>query len=147
MRAGAATAFALLGAFLILGSARAEDGPVPVMPDAVKWRDYPFASGVQVSMLYGSAEKEGIYTARVKMENGARLKIHTHPNMRMVTVISGKLYAGRGTKYDSANETIVPAGGFFVVPANTPHYTRAGDGEVIYQENGDGPSPVNYLPE
>ena len=40
-----------------------------------------------------------------------------------------------------------PPGGFFTVPAGVPHYTRAGDGEVIYQENGYGPSPTKLLTE
>ncbi len=147
MRVGTATTLVLLSAVWLLGSARGEDAPVPVMPDAVKWRVFPLADGVQVSALYGGADKQGIYTLRVKMANDARLKIHTHPDTRMITVLSGKLTAGRGTKYDSANETVVPAGGFFVVPAGTPHYTRAGDGEVIYQENGYGPSPTNLVAE
>jgi quercetin dioxygenase-like cupin family protein len=136
----------LAGALLLLGSAHGEDA-APVMPDAVKWRAFPLADGVQVSALYGGADKEGIYSLRVKMADGARLKIHTHPDTRMITVLSGKLTAGRGTKYDAANETVVPAGGFFVVPADTPHYTRAADGEVIYQENGFGPSPTNLVTE
>ena len=144
MRAATA-ALVFLGVSLVLGSARCEDAVVQIMPDAVKWRDYPLAQGVQVSALYGGADKDGIYTLRVKMANDARLKIHIHPDTRMITVLSGKLYAGRGTRYDSANETIVPAGGFFVVPAGVPHYTRAGDGEVIYQENGYGPSPTELV--
>ena len=52
-----------------------------------------------------------------------------------------------GTKFDAANESIVPPGEFFTVPAGVAHYTRAGDGEVIYQENGYGPSPTNLLTE
>jgi quercetin dioxygenase-like cupin family protein len=147
MRVGTATIVALLSACWLLGSARGEDAAVQVMPDAVQWRTYPLAEGVQVSALYGGADKQGIYTLRVKMANDARLKIHTHPDTRMITVLSGKLTAGRGTKYDSTNEKVVPAGGFFVVPAGTPHYTRAGDGEVIYQENGYGPSPTNLVAE
>jgi quercetin dioxygenase-like cupin family protein len=147
MRVGPATTLVLLSAFFLLGSACGEEAAVQVMPDAVQWRTYPLAEGVQVSALYGGADKQGIYTLRVKMANDARLKIHTHPDTRMITVLSGKLTAGRGTKYDSANETVVPAGGFFVVPAGTPHYTRAGDGEVIYQENGYGPSPTNLVTE
>ena len=147
MRSGMVTTLALLGAVLVVGVARGEDAVATVMPDAVKWRVYPFADGVQVSALFGGADKEGIYTLRVKMANDARLKIHTHPDTRMITVLSGKLYAGRGSKFDSANETIVPAGGFFVVPAGVAHYTRAGDGEVIYQENGYGPSPTNLVTE
>ena len=147
MRPAIALMFVLLASSLICVSARSEDAVVQVMPDAVKWRVFPLAEGVQVSALYGGADKEGIYTLRVKMAPDARLKIHTHPDTRMITVLSGKLYAGRGTKFDNANETIVPPGGFFVVPAGVAHYTRAGDGEVIYQENGYGPSPTNLLAE
>ena len=40
----------LAGALLVLGSAHGEDA-VPVMPDAMKWRVYPLADGVQVSAL------------------------------------------------------------------------------------------------
>jgi quercetin dioxygenase-like cupin family protein len=138
---------ALFASALLSASARSEDAVVQVLPDAVKWRTYPLADGVQVSALYGGADKEGIYTLRVKMAPDAKLKIHTHPDTRMITVLSGKLYAGRGTEFDSTNETVVPAGGFFTVPAGVAHYTRAGDGEVIYQENGYGPSPTNLLTE
>lgn len=147
MRPAIAVTLALLTSVLLTASARSEDNAVQVMPDAVKWRTYPLADGVQVSALYGGADKEGIYTLRVKMAPDARLKIHTHPDTRMITVLSGKLYAGRGTKFDAANESIVPPGGFFTVPAGVAHYTRAGDGEVIYQENGSGPSPTNLLTE
>ena len=146
MRPALAITSALLISILLSAAARSEDA-VQVMPDSVKWRTYPLADGVQVTALYGGADKEGIYTLRVKMAPDAQLKIHTHPDTRMITVLSGKLYAGRGTKIDAANETIVPAGGFFTVPAGMPHYTRAGDGEVIYQENGYGPSPTKLLTE
>ncbi len=147
MRSAIAAIWILLSAVMLPGSTRGEEGGLMTMPDAVKWRPYPLAEGVQVSALYGGAEKEGIYSLRVKMAPDARLKIHTPPDTRMITVLSGKLTAGRGTKYDSANETIVPAGGFFVVPAGVAHYTRAGDGEVIYQENGFGPSPTILVPQ
>jgi quercetin dioxygenase-like cupin family protein len=147
VRPAIAATLALLVSTFISANARSEDAAVQVMPDAVKWRTYPLADGVQVSALYGGADKEGIYTLRVKMAPDAKLKIHTHPDTRMITVLSGKLYAGRGTKFDAANETVVPAGGFFTVPAGMAHYTRAGDGEVIYQENGYGPSPTNLLTE
>ena len=103
MGTGTLRTLTLAGALLLLGSAYAEDA-VPVMPDAVKWRTYPLADGVQVSALYGGAEKEGLYSLRVKMQTGARLKIHTHPDTRMITVLSGKLTAGRGAKYDAAND-------------------------------------------
>ena len=118
MGTGTVRTLVLIGALLVLGSARGEDAAA-VMPDAVKWRVYPLADGVQVSALYGGADKEGIYTLRVKMAPDARLKIHTHPDTRMITVLSGKLYAGRGTKFDTANETVVPAGGFLTAPVLT----------------------------
>ena len=49
MGIGTARALALVGAWLLLGSAYGEDAAVQVMPDAVKWRVYPLADGVQVS--------------------------------------------------------------------------------------------------
>lgn len=127
--------------------ARAADAVVQIRPEDVKWFDFPLAQGVQVSALYGAPDVAGIYTFRVRMKDGAKLQIHTHSDTRMITVLSGKLYAGRGETYDAANETVFSAGGFFVVPAGVPHYTRAGEGEVVYQENGFGPSPTNLLPK
>ncbi|MGM4902760.1 cupin domain-containing protein [Tardiphaga sp. 866_E4_N2_1] len=143
MKSYAILAVALFGVAVSPTIVNAEGGFIE--PDAVKWRAFPLADGVQVSALYGGADKEGIYTLRVKMADGAQLKIHTHPDTRMITVLSGKLYAGRGTKVDGANETLVGQNAFFVVPAGSPHYVRAGAGEVIYQENGFGPSPTKLL--
>ncbi len=139
----------LLGCAIVTASgiALAQDSAVRVMPDDVKWRNFPLAEGVQVTALFGGAEKSGLYTLRVKMANDAKLKVHTHPDTRMITVLSGKLTSGLGTRYDVANETVIPAGGFFTVPAGQPHYTRAADGEVVYQENGSGPSPTVLFTE
>src|ERR1700753_1677052 len=55
MGTGMLRTLTVAGALLLLGSAYAEDA-VQVMPDAVKWRTYPLADGVQVSALYGGAE-------------------------------------------------------------------------------------------
>lgn len=147
MNARLALVASLIIALFLNASARADDTYVAIEPENVRWIDFPLATGVKVAALYGSPDQKSIYTLRVKMDNGARLKIHTHPDTRMITVLSGRLYAGRGTKYDADNETVFSPGGFFVVPAGMPHYTRAGDGEVTYQENGFGPSPTNLLAE
>ena len=130
---------------LVAAPVGAQEGYVALMPDQVQWRDFSLAAGVKVAALYGAPDQKSLYTLRVKMEDGAKLHIHTHPDTRMITVLSGKLIAGKGARYDTANETAFPAGGFFVVPAGMPHYTRAGDGEVLYQENGLGPSPTILL--
>lgn len=123
--------------------ARADEASVQITPEQVRWTRFAdYAENVQVATLYGGVTQAGIYTLRVEMLDGARLKIHAHPDTRMITVLSGILYAGRGGTYDPANEVKFAAGGFFVVPAGVPHYTRAGDQEVIYQENGFGPSPT-----
>jgi quercetin dioxygenase-like cupin family protein len=124
---------------------RGSDAYVQIAPEAVQWRNFSLVAGVQVSELYGDPDKVGIYTFRVKMQNGAKLQIHTHPDTRVITVLSGTLYAGRGERYDTANETVFSVGSFFSVPAGAPHYTRAGEGEVIYQENGFGPTRFDEL--
>jgi quercetin dioxygenase-like cupin family protein len=138
-------ACAAVAAFLMIPGARSQDSEVQFMPDDVKWKDYPFATGVQTSVLYGGPAKEGIYTFRVKMTKDAKLPVHTHPDSRMITVLSGELFAGRGTKPDGKNGRLYPPGGFFVVPAGTSHYVWAKNGDIMYQESGFGPSPTDLV--
>ena len=70
-------------------------------------------------------------------------------------VTGGKMIGGKqtrpgewlGTDIEGGVEHHLKKGDVIVVPAGTPHYTRAADGEVIYQENGYGPSPTNLVTE
>ena len=135
----------LLAASVFSTIVHAQGAAVEVAADAVPWKTFASAAGVEVAAMYGVPSEAGLYTTRVRMQPGVRLLIHTHPDTRMVTVLSGSLYAGRGERYDTANETKVSSGGFFIVPAGSPHYVRAGEAGTVYQESGFGPTATKLV--
>ena len=74
------------------------------------------------------------------LAKNAKLPVHTHPDTRHTTVLSGTLYVGFGDVFDESRMAAVPAGGLYVAPAKVPHYLWAKDGDVSYQEVGVGPT-------
>jgi ribosomal protein L16 Arg81 hydroxylase len=64
-----------------------------------------------------------------------------------VTVIFGTFYGGTGTEFDESKTQALKAGTIIIIPANTPHYGFAKDGEAILQEVGIGPSATNFWPK
>ena len=86
-------------------------------------------------------EKEAApYVLRVRLDQGGRIPVHTHPDTRNSTVLSGTLYVGFGDIADETKMVAVPAGGVYVAPAHVPHFLWARDGDVVYQEGGVGPT-------
>jgi quercetin dioxygenase-like cupin family protein len=134
-----AAAIILLG--LGTAFAGAQTAEVKITPDEIKWVPLPFAPGAKAAWLAGGVDRTEIYTIRVHLDRGAKIPPHTHPDTRMITVLSGELLAGRGTEFrEDAMQSFGP-GSFFVVPAGAPHFAWAKDGEAVYQESGFGPSP------
>jgi hypothetical protein len=62
-----------------------------------------------------------------------------------VTTLSGTWYVGHGTSNDPARATKVVPGAFLVQPAKSVHYEFTGDGEVIVQVSGIGPTATEYV--
>jgi quercetin dioxygenase-like cupin family protein len=77
---------------------------------------------------------------RVRLAQGGKIPVHTHPDTRNSTVLSGTLYVGFGDTADETRVVAVPTGAVYVAPANVPHYLWARDGDVVYQEGGVGPT-------
>ena len=124
--------------------------PVGIQPDEIEWFSPPpaFAQDTVGALLSGPPSVEGgLYTIRVKMKKGGMIQPHRHPDKRYITVLSGVLYAGRGTKIDEAFVTQYPAGSFFTIPAQYVHFTWAKEGEVVYQESGIGPTANELVTE
>ena len=71
---------------------------------------------------------------------------HTHPDQRVVTVISGVFYQGIGGEFASNNMRQLQPGSVIIIPANTPHFGWAKDGEVMLQEVGVGPRGITMWP-
>ena len=120
--------------------------PRPIDPDQAQWASPPALPGVQGAWLLGAENSSGIYQFRVRLEHGAKIPPHSHPDERNSTVLKGTLYVGFGPQFDSHNLVAIPQGAIYVAPANVPHYLWAKEGEVIYQESGVGPSGTNILP-
>lgn len=114
--------------------------PQPVLPESFKWSGPPNNPLLKGAWVVGAEKESGHYAFRVTLMRGGRIPVHTHPDTRYTTVLSGTLYVGFGETDDESKMVTVPAGAVYSAPANVPHYLYAKDGDVIYQENGTGPT-------
>ncbi len=111
-----------------------------VMPGQLAYTSPPGIPDLLSAFMVGAEKQAGPYALRVRLKAGGRVPVHTHPDTRYSTVLSGTLYVGFGDNASEAGMTAVPAGAVYVAPANVPHYLWAKDGEVVYQEGGNGPT-------
>jgi mannose-6-phosphate isomerase-like protein (cupin superfamily) len=117
----------------------------PILPESLRWSSPPAIAGLKGAWVIGSEKEPGMYAQRVILAAGARIPTHTHPDARYSTVLSGTLYVAMGVKPADADFVAVPAGGVYIAPAGQPHTLWARDGEVIYQEAGNGPTGTTLL--
>jgi quercetin dioxygenase-like cupin family protein len=144
----AVVSVACLMSTAIAASAAAQEAAAPtIIPaETLKWNPTPFPD-VTVAVIAGNPAASGIYAIFAKYRAGGKSVPHTHPDQRVVTVISGTYYAGAGTEYDESKMKPLGPGTTIIVPANAPHYASAKDGETIVQEVGFGPSGTNVWPK
>ncbi|HUG72996.1 MAG TPA: cupin domain-containing protein [Steroidobacteraceae bacterium] len=136
-------AFALLPAAML---ALAQIPTVqPILPESLRWTSPPTLPGLKGAWVLGAEKEAGTYVQRVVLAQGARIPPHTHPDTRYSTVLSGTLYVAFSAKPADADFVAVPAGGLYVAPAGQPHTLWARDGEVVYQEAGNGPTGTTML--
>ena len=114
--------------------------PQPVHPDTLVWAGPPDNPQLKAAWVLGAEKELGPYVLRVSLARGGTIPVHTHPDTRNTTVLSGTLHVGFGDGFDEAAMVAVPAGGVCVAPAGVPHYLQARDGDVVYQESGIGPT-------
>jgi quercetin dioxygenase-like cupin family protein len=135
-------------ACLISTAAAAQEAAAPtIIPaETLKWNPTPFPE-VTAAVIAGNPMASGMYAIFAKYSAGAKSSPHTRPDQRVVTVISGTYYAGAGTEFDESKLKPLKPGTTIVVPANSPHYASAKDGETIVQEVGIGPTGTNIWPK
>ena len=115
-------------------------------PDQIKWGPAPpfVPAGAQLAVLEGDPmASSGDYTIRLKMPSGYRVAPHTHPLRENVTVVSGTLKVGMGTKFDATQMMEFGAGSFAYMDPMMPHYVEA-SGETVVQIHGMSPVKFNY---
>ena len=69
---------------------------------------------------------------------------HTHGKAENVTVISGTMGMGMGDQADKSKGQQLPAGSFFRISADTPHFAWA-ETETVVQINGMGPVSLKIV--
>jgi quercetin dioxygenase-like cupin family protein len=104
------------------------------------------ATNMDAAFLIGSPAQPGLYTIRVHLKDGGLMPPHSHPDDRMITVLSGTLHYGFGTTADPAATKAYPTGATFLAKANDPHYA-IGRGDVVYQEAGLAPTGTKWVKE
>jgi quercetin dioxygenase-like cupin family protein len=117
--------------------------PTVVMPDSVKWSPMSGMKGVWSATLYGTPSKAGSgqYAERLKFSDGVKIPVHYHPQPEQVTVISGTLMVGVGSKWDASKLTALGPGSYVAIPAMLKHYAQA-KGETIVEIHGDAPDAM-----
>jgi quercetin dioxygenase-like cupin family protein len=136
-------------AVLASPAALAEGAPPPaVLQSELKYAPVPLFQGVYAAPVSGTATQPGaLYALSVRYAAGAKSLPHTHPDARVVTVISGRFYAGVGEGRDEASLRVLGPGDSIVIPAETVHYGWAKEGEVLMLETGVGPTGASLWPK
>lgn len=131
---------------LPLASLAAQDAPVAITPEEVKWNKSGTLAlpGIEQANLIGDPARPGPYTIRVKFPPGYKLNAHTHNDARQVTILSGTWFTGYGAKFDKSALKRLPVGSFYTEPADVPHFVET-EGEVIVQVSGVGPSQRKFV--
>ena len=84
------------------------------------------------------------YTVRLKFPANYDIPAHSHPGDENVSVVSGELFMGMGTRLDRKTGMGLGVGGYALMPANTNHfaYTRSETTILLY---GVGPVDFKYV--
>jgi hypothetical protein len=74
-----------------------------------------------------------------------KLPVHSHPDERVRTIISGTYYSAIGDKAESSKLMAFPPGTFSHVPPKVWQFAETRDEEVVFQITGIGPTGIDYL--
>jgi quercetin dioxygenase-like cupin family protein len=112
----------------------------------LKWGPTPdgLPPGGQFAVIDGDPGKPGLFTARVKLPDGYMVQPHSHPTDEHLTILSGSLMVGLGSKWDESGMHSVTAGGYAKMPRRTNHYVKT-KGETTFQLSAMGPFGITYV--
>ena len=117
---------------------------VQILTEDIPWSDNLDLAGIKTAIVLGDPGDAELYVLLSKMSQETVLPVHTHPDDRVTTVLSGVMYYGMG-EFDPETAKPYEAGSIVYTPANTPHYLWAKDGETVMQQTGVGPTEIDFL--
>lgn len=110
-----------------------------------RWEDYPGIPGIKRMTVYGDPGKPGPYVIRVRFEPGTMSMPHYHPEDRLVTVLKGTWWTGKGRDFTPGSTEAIRPGGYMLHPSGAAHFDGAKDELVILQIAGVGPSGTSFI--
>jgi quercetin dioxygenase-like cupin family protein len=111
-----------------------------------KWGPAPpmLPAGAQISVLSGDPTKNAPYAVRLKFPANYAIPAHSHPSDENVSVVSGELFMGLGTKIDKTSGMGLGVGAYALMPANVNHFAFT-KRETIILLFGTGPVEFKYV--
>ena len=106
------------------------------LPDEIQWSSwlpgFPPQSA-QMAKLYGDPNGSGPYLVLMKWYPGYMSAPHSYATDRICVVVAGTWWVNSGADFEPENTVPVPAGGFVLRHARTPHYdgVKAGAKEPV----------------
>ena len=116
---------------------------VVVTPDQLHWT--PYYAGGEQTVLLGDPSRPGPYVLRVRFPAGLHIPPHYHMDNRIVQVLSGTMYFALGDSGDTTRMRAIPVGSLWTEPARMVHYAWTGNGEVVLQVVGTGPTATQQV--
>lgn len=117
-----------------------------VTPADIQWRPLPsMPKGAEIALLHGDLRKPGLFTVRIKLPPHYTVPVHSHPDERVRTIISGTYYSATGDKFDGSKLMAFPAGTFTHLPPNTWEFAETRDEGAVFEVTGIAPTGMNYL--
>lgn len=104
------------------------------------WGDGVETKGVLSAWAIGGPQGDGLNVTRSRLSKGGRVQPHAHSRERVMSIISGSLFAASGDRFDENTLVRYEAGNLLHVPPNTMHYFSAPEGDVVFDEYGSGKS-------
>ncbi|WP_394840803.1 cupin domain-containing protein [Pendulispora brunnea] len=115
----------LLSTVALLTSSPLQPNKLTSLPTAdLKWVEIAGTGGIKYANVRGNLTGKGPYEAFVIFPAGKDNPFHTHSQNLPTVVLKGTFYAvidGKRVEY--------PAGSFYNLPANLPHYSGCNKGE------------------
>src|SRR5437773_2357463 len=102
-------------------------------------------AGVHTKILAGTPSAAGFYSILLFVPPHTTIQAHSHRDDRMATVVSGEWRFGYGTHFDANSLKALPPGSVYSEPGGLNHFAQTGDGSVVVQISGYGPTDTRYF--
>ena len=126
-----------------LGAQTPSADHVVITPDQLHWT--PYYAGGEQTVLLGDPTRPGPYVLRVRFPAGLHIQPHYHTDNRIVQVLSGTMYFALGDSGDTSRMRAIPVGSLWTEPARMVHNAWTGNGEVVLQVVGTGPTETKAV--